>query len=64
MNEAGRRIRVLLVDDHEMVREGLMAMLQPEPDIEVVGHAQSVATEQTVKQAIRARRGEQRTPGT
>ena len=26
----------MLVDDHEMVREGLMAMLQPEPDIEVV----------------------------
>jgi two-component system, NarL family, response regulator DevR len=31
------RIRVLIVDDHEMVREGLMAMLKPERDIEVVG---------------------------
>jgi DNA-binding NarL/FixJ family response regulator len=31
------RIRVLIVDDHEMVREGLMAMLQPERDIDVVG---------------------------
>jgi DNA-binding NarL/FixJ family response regulator len=33
----GGRIRVLIVDDHEMVREGLMAMLQTERDIEVVG---------------------------
>jgi two-component system, NarL family, response regulator DevR len=37
------RIRVLIVDDHEMVREGLMAMLQPEPDLEVVGQTGSGA---------------------
>jgi two-component system, NarL family, response regulator DevR len=31
------KIRILIVDDHEMVREGLMAMLKPEPDFDVVG---------------------------
>ncbi len=34
-------IRVLLVDDHSVVREGVRAMLAPEPDIEVAGEAGS-----------------------
>lgn len=33
------RIRVLLVDDHEVVRSGLRTMLEQESDIEVVAEA-------------------------
>ena len=36
-----RGIRVFLVDDHEMAREGLRRMLELEPDIQVVGEAAS-----------------------
>lgn len=32
-------IRVLIVDDHEMVRMGLSAYLQAQPDMEIVGEA-------------------------
>jgi DNA-binding NarL/FixJ family response regulator len=31
------KIRVLIVDDHPIVRKGLQATIEPEPDIEVVG---------------------------
>ena len=33
------KVRVVLGDDHAMLREGLIALLQQEPDIEVVGQA-------------------------
>ena len=32
-------IRVLVVDDHELVRRGLLAFFESEPDLEVVGEA-------------------------
>ncbi len=35
----GNQIRVLLADDHRMMREGIRAILEREPDIEVVGEA-------------------------
>ena len=35
----GMSVRVLLVDDHQMMREGLRALLAGVPDIEVVGEA-------------------------
>jgi CheY-like chemotaxis protein len=34
------RIRVLIADDHAIVRKGLCALLATEPDIEVIGEAQ------------------------
>ena len=41
---AGGKIRVFLVDDHEIVRRGVRTMIEVEPDIEVVGEADSAAT--------------------
>ena len=34
-----KRIRVLIVDDHAVVRQGLRTFLESEDDIEVVGEA-------------------------
>jgi DNA-binding NarL/FixJ family response regulator len=33
------KIKVLLVDDNEVVREGLKSILEPQADIEVIGQA-------------------------
>lgn len=38
---AGRHTRVLVVDDHDLFRTGLAALLAAEPDLEVVGQASS-----------------------
>lgn len=52
MTRARARIRILIVDDHHVVRHGLRQLLEREPDMEVVGEAGSgteavrVATEQ------------------
>lgn len=37
-----QKIRVFLLDDHAIVRHGLRALLEAEPDIEVVGEAGNV----------------------
>ncbi|MCE9562632.1 MAG: response regulator transcription factor [Planctomycetes bacterium] len=37
------RIRVLVIDDHPVVRDGLSALLGTEPDLEVCGEAEDVA---------------------
>ena len=36
----GKKLRVMLVDDHEVVRQGLRALLEAEGDIEVVAEAE------------------------
>ncbi len=39
-----RRIRVLIADDHQVVREGLAAMLNRQPDLEVIAAASDGAS--------------------
>ncbi|MFL5750405.1 MAG: response regulator transcription factor, partial [Chloroflexota bacterium] len=43
MTDAPNPIRVLFVEDHQLLAEALSAMLAREPDISVVGIAGSVA---------------------
>src|SRR3954447_13852560 len=39
MSMAAEETRVVVVDDHDLVRRGLMAFLQSEPELDVVGAA-------------------------
>ena len=43
MEPTDRKIRVFLLDDHEVVREGLRHLLESDPDMEVVGEASTAA---------------------
>jgi CheY-like chemotaxis protein/anti-sigma regulatory factor (Ser/Thr protein kinase) len=51
--QAARRIRVLLADDHEILRDGLVGLLAEEPDFELVGEA--CDGQQAVELALSAR---------
>jgi two-component system, NarL family, response regulator DevR len=43
METSDTKIRVFLLDDHEVVREGLRHLLESDPDMEVVGEASTAA---------------------
>jgi len=42
-NKDGNKYRVLIVDDHPLVRSGLSAIIQSEPDLQVCCEAESVS---------------------
>lgn len=44
------KIRILIADDHEVVRKGLILVLRQEPDFEIVGEAET--GREAVKQAV------------
>ena len=48
MKSAGSRVRVLIADDHMVVREGLRLIIETEPTLELVAEAADglAATEQ------------------
>ncbi|HYM48932.1 MAG TPA: response regulator transcription factor [Candidatus Limnocylindrales bacterium] len=47
-------IRLVIVDDHEMVREGLKTILQTEPDFQIVGEAATARDLVTLAERTRA----------
>ena len=54
--EGLRVVKVFLVDDHEVVRRGLIDLLSADPELEVVGEAGSVAQALARIPALAARR--------
>jgi DNA-binding NarL/FixJ family response regulator len=52
-NPAGDRIRVLTVDDHPMLREGIAAVVRPRTDMTLVGEAEDGAQAIEAYRALR-----------
>jgi DNA-binding NarL/FixJ family response regulator len=44
VKEETRRIRILVVDDHPIVRRGIIQLIEDEPDLQVCGEADDVQT--------------------
>lgn len=41
--KSGQKIKVMLVDDHPIVRQGISLLVAQEPDMEICGEAESVS---------------------
>ena len=46
-------IRLIVVDDHVLFREGLMAVIRSEPDFQIVGQAGTVSEAIEIVQALK-----------
>ena len=44
MSGSEQKLRVLIVDDHPLIRDGIAALLSDKPDMELIGEADSVAS--------------------
>jgi two-component system, NarL family, response regulator DevR len=53
-HEATRPIRVLIIEDHPVVAEGLSSLLEDYPDLTVAGHAESVTEVASMTERVRA----------
>jgi DNA-binding NarL/FixJ family response regulator len=51
--DPANKIRIVVVDDHKIVRDGLRRLLEIEPDMEVVGEAQNGAEAEKIVEQLR-----------